>query len=262
MGVKTPITLQEAETLFPHLSLNDLQETSDGVMDTTYLLDKYVLKHYEREISSKILNDAKTLELLTSHGLNTPKYVASSKGWHLYTRLKGDIPKNISYFHIQALARFLSTMHSIKHKDFQNEYFLQNYKLSNILSYCKKNHYFYYKKLQSLQHFQLNKDGFIHGDLFKDNTLFHGEKIAVFDFIDGGLGAFSFDIAVALLSFNTNKRRSYTKLFLNTYNQNAPHKITFTLIEKEIKNAAKLYALLRLDKYKNPKKAKELANFW
>ena len=262
MGVKTPITLQEAETLFPHLSLNDLQETSDGVMDTTYLLDKYVLKHYEREISSKILNDAKTLELLTSHGLNTPKYVASSKGWHLYTRLKGDIPKNISYFHIQALARFLSTMYSIKHKDFQNEYFLQNYKLSNILSYCKKNHYFYYKKLQSLQHFQLNKDGFIHGDLFKDNTLFHGEKIAVFDFIDGGLGAFSFDIAVALLSFNTNKRRSYTKLFLNTYNQNAPHKITFTLIEKEIKNAAKLYALLRIQKYKNPKKAKELANLW
>jgi hypothetical protein len=33
-------------------------------------------------------------------------------------------------------------------------------------------------------------------------------------------------------------------------------------LQKQIQNAAKLYALLRIQKYKNPKKAKELANLW
>jgi homoserine kinase type II len=262
MGVKTSISLQEAQTLFPHFSLKNLKETSDGVMDTTYLLDNYILKHYERNLSTKILTDAKIIDLLYTNGLNTPQLLASNKEWHLYSRLQGSLPKSISYFHIQALARFMAKMHTLTYKKSVKGRFLEEYNLSNILEYCKKEHYFYYKKLQILKHFKLQYDGFIHGDIFKDNTLFHGEQIAVFDFIDGGLGEFSFDIAVALLSFNANKRSSYTKLFLNTYNQNAPYKVSVRKVEKQIKNAAKLYALLRLDKYKNPKKAKELANFW
>ena len=262
MGVRTPISLEEAQALFPSYQLKNLQETTDGVMDTTYLLDDYILKHYERDIDEKLLRDSKILELLKTKGLNTPLHLASAKGWHLYSRLEGEVPRSISYYHIQALARFLSKMHSITRHYHGGKEFLSEYNLINILEYCKEEHYFYYKKLQSIESLILRNDGFIHGDIFKDNTLFHGEKIGVFDFIDGGVGAFCFDVAVALVAFNAHKRKSYMKLFCKTYNQHAPRKIQLQSIEKHIKNAAKLYGLLRIEKYKNPKKAKELANLW
>jgi len=256
MGVQTPLTKSEAEKLFPAFEIENLQATHNGVMDTTYLTKKYVLKHYEREIREKLERDKKLLQILEKEGCNTPKYIASSGEWHLYSRLDGTIPRVSCYFHIQALARFLATLHSLslpKHPPF-----LAQYKLKEMLLYTKKHHFAYYKKLASLRDFSLKEEGFIHGDIFLDNTLFDGEKIAVFDFIDGGAGAFSFDIAVALMAFNPAKRRSYTKLFLQTYNQRAPKKVTLQRLQKEMQNGAKLYALARIVKYRNVKRAKEL----
>jgi homoserine kinase type II len=231
-------------------------------MDTTYLLENYILKHYEREVSKKLLQESQLLQSLQKAKCNTPTLLAVSEGWHLYRRLKGEVPKSISYFHIQAVARFLAKFHSITSKEKFQGTFLESYPLHEMLHFTKQHHYFYYKKLHSLKHLQLQNDGFIHGDLFKDNTLFDGEQIGVFDFIDGGVGAFSFDVAVALLSFNPHKRKSYRALFLRTYNQHAPKKITDKTLSKEIADGAKLYALLRIQKYKNIKKAKELANLW
>ena len=262
MGVQTPLSLQEAQTLFPSFNINTLTPTTDGVMDTTYLTEMYVLKHYEREINHKIKTDAKILQTFSHHKLNTPQLLASENGWYLYTRLKGDVPKSISYFHIQALARFLAKMHLLSQKLNAKEVFLQEYNLKKTLTFTQRKYYFYYKKLQSLKYFQVKEDGFIHGDIFKDNTLFDGEKIAVFDFIDGGLGEFSFDIAVALVAFNPHKKTSFTKLFLNTYNQHAPKKVTIKELKKQVKMAAKLYSLLRIQNYKNPAKAKLLSNLW
>jgi homoserine kinase type II len=262
MGVQTKITLQEAQKLFPQFKLKTLKSTSDGVMDTTYLLENYILKHYERKIDLKLQSDKNLLALLYNNGLDVPLHIASSQGWHLYSRLRGSSPKNIGYFHIQALARFFAKMHKLTQGYTNASPFLAQYKLKDMLDFCKAEHYFYYKKLHSLQNFSLQNNGFIHGDLFKDNTLFEGQNIKVFDFIDGGLGEFSFDIGVALVAFNPNKRKSYTKLFLNTYNQNASKKITLHTLEKQITNAAKLYALLRIQKYKNPQKAKALTKLW
>lgn len=262
MGVQTHISLEQAQKLFSGFSLHNLQATVHGVMDTTYLLDNYVLKHYEREIDTKIQADKERLSHFVANGLNTPLHLDSASKWHLYSRLDGNVPKSIHYFHIQALARFVAKLHTLTYKREANNSFLEQYNLHDILDFTKKNHYIYYKKLQSLQNIEQREDGFIHGDIFKDNTLFEGEKLGIFDFIDGGMGAFSFDIAVILVSFNPKKRSSYIKLFLNTYNQKAPKKISLYDLEKQIKNASKLYGLLRIQKYKNPKKAKLLANLW
>ena len=260
MGVQTPLTLTEAQALFPSFELEALIPTQDGVVDTTYLTKNYVLKYFERDTTQELFTDTKLLELLAKRGFNTPRYLASSKGWHLYSRLQGKVPQSIAYFHIQALARFLGKFHSLKPKS--GKLFLENTTLFKTLTFTQRNYFFYYKKLQSMQTFTLQNDGFIHGDIFKDNTLFDGEKIAVFDFIDGGLGAFSFDVGVTLLAFNPKKKDSLTKLFLNTYNQHAPKKLYLQEVQKELKNAAKFYALLRIEKYKNPKKAKLLSNLW
>ncbi len=262
MGVQRELTLQEAQQLFCDFEIKSLSPTKDGVMDTTYLSKHYVLKYYEREMGEKILQDAERLEKLSQAQLNTPRYLAQSQGWHLYTRLQGQTPKSTQLYHIQSLARFMAKMHQETSQHHCSKLFLEQYQLKKTLTSLKKEFFYYYKKFQTLQDIKERNDGFIHGDIFCDNTLFEGKKIAVFDFIDGACGAFSFDIAVALVAFNPHKRHSFTQLFLNTYNQKAPKKIHKEELQAQIKIAAKLYALLRIQKHKTTTKAKQLANLW
>ena len=264
MGVQRELTLKEAQQLFSDFEIKTLTPTKDGVMDTTYLSDNYVLKYYEREMGEKVLQDAQLLEMLSKANLPTPKYLAHMQGWHLYTRLRGKTPQSIQLRHIQSLARFMAKMHQETSKYHCSKLFLEQYQLKLKLNAIKKKFYFYYKKFQILQDQDIKEqnDGFIHGDIFCDNTLFEGEKISVFDFIDGACGAFSFDIAVALVAFNPHNRHSFTQLFLKTYNQKAPRKIQKKELQAQIKIAAKLYALLRIQRHKTTTKAKELANLW
>lgn len=254
MGVITQITLQKVNLLFPEFVFVSLSATINGVMDTTYVVtsktEEFILKKYEREIPIQVNVD--------SFGLNTPKLLASSQGWHLCTKLEGSQPKSTKYFHIQAVARFLSVLHKQSSQVSCPSVFLKNYEIKASLEFVKKEFYFFYKKLKALQTYKQTKDGFIHGDIFKDNTVFNNEKVGVFDFVDGGYGSFVFDVAVALIAFNSAKRNSYTKLFLQTYNQNSPKKIKLNELKQEMKLAAKFYTLLRIDKDKNIRRAKEL----
>jgi len=262
MGVKTSITLQEVQKLFPSHTFKTLTPTKSGVIDTTYILDEFILKRYERDIDTKVLEDTKRLQFLKKSGLNVPLSLAQNGSWFLYEKLKGEVPKNIQLKHIQSLARFMAKMHMLNYKRHSREDFLEQYDLNANLNILKSSFYFYYKKLSSLAHYTQKNDGFIHGDIFKDNTLFFKDKIGVFDFIDGGNGSFVFDIAVALVAFNPHKRQSFTRAFLNTYNQRAPYKIELKELQKEISSSAKLYSLLRLTSQRNSKRAKKLANLW
>ena len=262
MGIQTHITLQEVQKLFPAFEIKSLQETTAGVMDTTYILDKYILKKYERNIQKKVEEDTKILHILKKNGLNVPSFVSKNGEWYLYEKLCGTMPKDISLFHIQSLARFLSKMHRVTQNIQSSASLLESYDILDILNETQTKFYSFYKKLQSLKTYTMKNDGFIHGDIFRDNTLFDGKKIAVFDFIDGANGSFTFDLGVALLSFNPHKRRLYTKLFINTYNQRAPKKVQLRDLETELSNAAKLYGLLRLQRDNNVKNAKLLEKFW
>lgn len=263
MGVQTFISLVDVNMLFPAFTFTKLRATHEGIIDTTYIVStathSYILKKYERDISEKIHQDKKLLKKLKASGLNVPSFVASSEGWHLYEKLKGEQPKDVKSFHIQALARFMAKMHKKTAKMSAHSKFIHRYNIQNVLIFTKLNYFAYYKKLQVLRNLTQKNDGIIHGDIFKDNTIFDGEKIGVIDFIDAANGEFVFDIAVALLTFNTNKNNPYfLNLFLNTYNQKAPKKIHKTQLLKNIKLASKFYALLRINKYKNTSRAKEL----
>lgn len=263
MGVKTKITLKELNQIFSSYNFTKIEPTSDGIVDTTYILStkdkEYILKKYERDISQKVELDAKLLRDLKSASLNVPICLDAKDGWYIYEKLQGQTPKNISTFHIQSLARFLSSLHRHTHKKEFPTSFLQGYDLRKILNYIKSNHYAYYKKLQHLRGLKMQNDGLIHGDIFKDNTVFNGYKIGVFDFIDAGYGSFVFDAGVALLGFNVKKNHNYRiNLFLKTYNQKAPNKLNKKELVDAIAIAEKFYALLRINEYKNTKKAKEL----
>ena len=256
MGVQTKISLIEVRALFPAFTINKLVPTANGVMDTTYILDDFVLKKYEREIEAKIETDTQRLEFFKKNGLHVTHLVASNQGWYLYEKLQGKLPHTTTYFHIQALARFVAKLHQLSAQE--KTPFLQEYDVAMLLKKTKKQFFYYYKQLDSLHIYQQKCEGFIHGDIFKDNTLFDGEKIAVFDFIDGGCGEFSFDCAVALMAFNPKNKPSLEKLFMQTYNQHAPRKLKAQTLQTQIKLARKIYALLRIEKYGNVFGAKEL----
>ena len=190
--------------------------------------------------------------------LNVPTCIEENEGWYLYQKLEGKQPKNIELYHIQELARFMAKLHK-KTKNYECALtFVENYDLNTMLLFVKRNYFSYYKKLQTLQNYKQKFEGFIHGDIFKDNTVFHKNKIGVFDFIDSGCGEFIFDISVALLSFNPKNKTSFNTLFLKTYNQNSLKKITPRELQKTRKEAALFYALLRIDNSKNTSRAKEL----
>jgi len=256
MGVKRALSLQKLQELFPSYSFDILSPTTSGVVDTTYISEQYIIKFYERDIQEKIALDADILLHLHSAALNVPRLLEVSDGWHLYERLKGDSPQTIKLFHIQTLARFMAQFHAqkIKHPDD----FLKKYEIQKTLSKIKKYYFRFYKELEPLKEYTMQNDGFIHGDIFIDNTLFNDKKIAVFDFIDGGSGAYIFDIAVALLSFNPNNRPLYTKVFLNTYNQQRAKKIALDELKKTIKIASLFYGILRIETQKGTSRAKKL----
>ncbi|WP_151901379.1 phosphotransferase [Sulfurimonas hydrogeniphila] len=262
MGVKTELTLEQLCRIFPDYGFKQIIPTTNGIMDTTYIVknskNSYILKKYERETGKKVQTEQALLKHLFTCKLNTPQFLEEKNGWYLYSKLQGSMPKNIQLFHIRALARFLAQFHTVS-KDFTDASpFLNAYNINSMLDFVKKNHFYYYKKLCSLQNLRQKNEGFIHGDIFKDNTLFHKNNIAVFDFIDGGLGEFAFDASVALLSFNPKNRQLYTKMFLATYNQKRNKKITTAKLQKQRNIAANFYALLRINHDKKTKRAKEM----
>lgn len=263
MGVKTEISLRKLNQIFPRYNFLSLMPTSSGIMDTTYIVlskDKsYILKKYERDISDKIEDDKKLLNELKSFGLNVPVCLDENRGWYLYEKLEGSQPKHIQSFHIQALARFLAVLHLYTYKKSCNSNFIDSYEIDKILDYTRSNFFSYYKKLQFLKKYRSKNDGLIHGDIFKDNTVFNAKKIGVFDFIDAGCGSFAFDAAVALVGFNVKKyKHGFINLFLRAYNQHAPKKLSKEELLTQMQIASSFYALLRIYKYKNTSKIKEI----
>ncbi len=264
MGVKTQITLDELNTLFPVYNFTKITPTNSGIMDTTYIVFTkscgYILKKYERDISSEIEADKILLAKLKTFKLNVPIFIAENQGWYLYEKLQGSQPKSIRIYHIQALGRFLAKLHTNTYKKQCNADFMNSYKIKKLLYFTKHKFFSIYKKLQFLESFEMKNDGFIHGDLFKDNTVFDGEKIGVFDFIDSGCGSFSFDCAVGLVGFSKTDTLSQN-IFINTYNQHAPIKLTKKELKMQIKIASGFYALLRINHYNSIKKAKKMMIF-
>jgi homoserine kinase type II len=262
MGVKTFISLDELNNIFNSYNFIKITPTISGIVDTTYIVttkdDQYILKKYERDISKKIKNEIKLLGRLKSFGLNVSSLIEMKDSWYIYKKLKGSQPQQIKTNHLISLARFMAKSHKICYKKSSNKSMLK-LEIKDALEYLYKNHFFYYKKFQHLKKISWRDDGVIHGDIFKDNTLFDEDKIGVIDFIDSINGSFAFDIGVALIGFDVRVRDNYQiDIFLNNYNQHAIKKLTKTEIKKEMKLAADFYALQRFYRYKNCFKAREL----
>jgi len=263
MGVITLITLDEVNILFDTYNFTNLIATTSGIIDTTYIVNtkdnSYILKKYERNIKTKINLDILLLKELKSAGLNVPICLEEQDGWYLYEKLKGKQPKNIKSYHIQAIARLLAKIHQRTKNIPCTTNMIQEQEVLDSLKYTKEHYFAYYKKFEFLKKFSLKSDSIIHGDIFKDNTVFDGKKVGVFDFIDSSCGTFAFDVAVTLVGFDVKLTNHYfINLFLNNYNQHAPKKLNKKRVLYKMKVASHYYALKRVNKYKNTFRAKEL----
>ena len=263
MGVITYISLLQLNKIFPSYHFTKLTPTLAGIIDTTYIVhtkdSSYILKKYERQIPNKIDQDTKLLQTLNDAGLNVPLCLDSNEGWYIYKKLKGSQPENVKSYHIQALGRFLAAMHKETSKTKCDSNARVEMEVTDALLYTKAHFFSYYKKFEFLKHFTQQNNGIIHGDIFKDNTIFHGRKIGVIDFIDSFYGSFAFDVAVALVGFGARERSDYIiNTFLIAYNQHAPLKLTKKRVKEQMRVTAHFYALKRVHKYKNTLKSKEL----
>ncbi|WP_373001191.1 phosphotransferase [Sulfurimonas sp.] len=263
MGVKTPISLKELNEIFPSYGFTKLMPTSSGIIDTTYIVHTdstgYILKRYERDIPHKIELDIQLLNQLKSAGLNVPVCLDSKYGWFIYEKLIGKHPINVKSYHIQALARFMAKMHKETSKGKCRSNIILEDEVTESLKYVKANFFGYYKRFEFLKNFTHKHDAIIHGDIFKDNTIFNGKKIGVIDFIDSSCGTFAYDAAVALVGFDARGHHNYfINLFLKNYNQHAPRKLKKSEVIEKMKTAANFFALKRVHEYKNTKRAREL----
>ena len=68
MGVKTAISLKEVNLLFGSYNFTHIGPTTNGIMDTTYILKNnssaFILKKYERDVSQKICIEKKNFAAL------------------------------------------------------------------------------------------------------------------------------------------------------------------------------------------------------
>lgn len=252
MGIKTKLSLTQAQELFPDLDVLSIHPTHHGVIDTTYVLntkaDRYILKKYERADCKQVLDEEKLLTHLHAKGLNVPRLISVSNGWRLFSYIQGNISQKLDLHNLQSLGQFLGMMHThtrgkkvgftpFKQTSFKVE--IKRLRTHNPLLA---------RELRSLISFTHSHDGIIHGDLFPDNAKFDDNRLGVFDFIEAGNGSFHFDVGIAAMSWIAQSKkisRARLQIFLKAYNQKAPFKLDLDELLRQMQYAALTYALQR-----------------
>lgn len=248
MGIKTTLSLEEANALFSDYTFETITPTSDGIIDTTYIVSdhtqSYVLKRFEEATASQISTQQLLLTRLQQCHISVPALLASSSKWHLYTLLQGRSIGTLNLFQLQKLGQTIAKMHlcTLPMKNYSALF--EHKTISNHLSILKHVAFSDYKKLSYLKEIDLKDDGLIHGDLFADNLLFEHSHLAIIDFIDAGRGSFLFDLAVAAVA-NVSTPAGLN-LLLRSYNQQAPQKISYRELIETMQTAADFYTLKRL----------------
>lgn len=272
MGVRTIITLKEANKLFENikLSLKSLDKTIDGISDSTYIgtlndNNKCILKIYEFASNKEVINEIKILNTLKN--LPTPKPLINDtevksykeKPVAIFSFLEGQSYANPSVEQVKEIGLFLGKFHvfsknikSVNKNIYTQEemkIFIKNIKNTkevddNIIQKFLDN----YELVESLN---LEENCVIHGDLFPDNAKFKGDKLSgVFDFVEACNGNFFFDLSVVINSWCFDGYKLNIDKFnmiLKTYNTNAPTKVTKNFIKEYMLYSALFYACQRFN---------------
>lgn len=229
MAIYTLMDRSELDQIVEDYGLGKLV-LSDGVargsVNTHYLLStsrgKYLLKIDEVKSEMEVKREIDLLVFLKKYGYPCPQPLADRKGRQyrelggkcisLYKHLEGDLigPEELSFNHLENMGRVLADLHTIgkgykkgidNRFSFERIYELYRDVREKLPSYFKKIVRTLDEEIDYLHSYLEGKlpKGIIHGDLFSDNVLFKGEKVAaVLDFEASCRGKFVFDLATAV----------------------------------------------------------------
>ncbi len=238
MSVYTTLTLQEVQTFAAPYGLEvvDLIPIQGGIQNTNYFLvgknaKQYVLTVFEEMDEQGAAELVPVLEHLAQQGLAVPvplNYAGKAihslkdKPAQIAPRMMGEHPMPSTLEQAEAIAIAQAKMHvalqgfPLERAEYRNhDYWLQVAKelkptlnpadailLSEVLGL--------YDALTAV--YPNRPKGFIHSDLFRDNTLFNGNQLnGILDFYELNKDEFLFDIAITLNDFCTE----YPEVHLN-----------------------------------------------
>jgi homoserine kinase type II len=232
------------------IKFTTLEDTKDGVSDTTYILTdsnnkRYICKLYESASLAEVKRERRLLSLL--HGsfcVPSPMFELckyKNRPLAFYSFIEGKSPQKPNTNQIKKIAKFLARFHTISPKiGRSSEGFYTHKSMKKMLQDAP---FEFQKRYKLIKNIPLFCDGLIHGDLFPDNSKFIGDElIGVFDFIDSSVGDFSFDLAVVANSWCENDINT----LLDSYNSFAPKSVSKNSLLNMMKFAALFYALQRL----------------
>lgn len=238
MSVYTTLTLQEVQTFAAPYGLEvvDLIPIQGGIQNTNYFLVgknamQYVLTVFEEMDEQGAAELVPVLEHLAQQGLAVPvplNYAGKAihslkdKPAQIAPRMMGEHPMPSTLAQAEAIAIAQAKIHvalqdfPLERAEYRNhDYWLQVAKelkptlnpadailLSEVLGL--------YDALTAV--YPNRPKGFIHSDLFRDNTLFNGNQLnGILDFYELNKDEFLFDIAITLNDFCTE----YPEVHLN-----------------------------------------------
>ena len=249
MSVYTPLSLEEVQAFAePYgLAVIDLIPIQGGIQNTNYFLvdqsqKQYVLTVFEELDAEGAVELVPVLDCLGQAGVPVAVPLKHSgqaihsiadKPAQIAPRLMGEHPEDASIVQIQAIAQAQAKLHfSLQGFPLERDFNRNHQYWSEVAAQLKPQMNAEDQALlaQVFQQFaqitQQHPDrptGFIHSDLFRDNTLFEGDQLqGILDFYELNQDEWLFDIAISINDFCTAYPQAHldqakADAFLNAY---------------------------------------------
>ncbi|OBY74186.1 homoserine kinase [Acinetobacter gyllenbergii] len=230
MSVYTPLSLEEVQAFAePYgLAVIDLIPIQGGIQNTNYFLVDQSQKHYVLTVFEEL--DAEgagelvpVLDCLGEAGVPVAVplkhsgqaiHTIADKPAQIAPRLMGEHPEDASIIQIQAIAQAQAKLHlALQGFPLERDFNRNHQYWSDVAEQLKPEMNAQDQALlaQVFQQFaaitQQHPDrptGFIHSDLFRDNTLFEGDQLqGILDFYELNQDEWLFDIAISINDFCT-----------------------------------------------------------
>ncbi|MCU4405829.1 homoserine kinase [Acinetobacter junii] len=230
MSVYTPLSLEDVQAFAePYgLAVIDLIPIQGGIQNTNYFLVDHTQKHYVLTVFEEL--DAEgagelvpVLDCLGEAGVAVAVplkhhgqaiHSIADKPAQIAPRLMGEHPEEATLLQIQAIAQAQAKIH-VALKDFPlKRDFNRNYRYwSDVAEQLRPNmndddqsllDQVFQQFAKITQQYPDRPVGFIHSDLFRDNTLFEGDQLrGILDFYELNQDEFLFDVAISINDFCT-----------------------------------------------------------
>lgn len=231
MSVFTPISRDELQVMLNDYDLGaliDFQGISAGVSNTNFFvtteLGQYVLTIFEKESHDELPFFIDLMAHLADHGIPCPHPIADDRGQYLQTlktkpavlvqRLSGSTPENPNAAQCHAIGTGMGSMHRASH-GFESERLNErgpawwNRTARQVLPKLSPEEAALLQdelEFQKQHRLDALPRGVIHADLFVDNTLFDGNRLAgIIDFYFACNDVLLFDLAITANDWCTNE---------------------------------------------------------